>query len=504
MSTLILKQVSSLCLIAILLAGCGGGATPSKNVPQAAVSSVGEQPLFSATPILLPDLRPAFDQLCGNATQIRDILPVDLNRDGRQDLVLTLNCLQPIWGTPVVGPATAGFVVFLQVADGSFVDATQQLFGVTVVRTTGIIINAITQDFNNDGYDDIVFALNREDGRAQTDSLAINLNDVNLFMTSNGDGSYSLVQQGQTAWNYSLDMLDNAAGGKDFVSQPVGYVGVNEQWTLNAGWRQLTPLNWAANGTVFLNRAAPGEPSTVAVSPDWTSNTLGVALYKRSTDWTRVNSVVIGSFITVPWKSWSGNVETTSLVTIANVDYVGVTLELSCQIRLKPTDTSNSAIFMLQSTPLKNRYVPGTTLTEGDTTTFSDPVNTLVQVTTTGDTIAIQNLPVSNEVLNTNTFRLYCGDVNGDGFDDVVVSDYRPNTQPLIYINDGLGSFKRLDMKNVPNSGLTVHQAFILKDITGDGFADLLYYPAYGVPTTGPVTLKIFKGTRNIRPSDLM
>jgi hypothetical protein len=234
--------------------------TPLCNEPKTLVNGICSLPiaptaqsLFSQTPIELPDLRPAFDQLCGNSTQIRDILPVSLTGNtNRKDLIITLNCMQPNFGSSITDVAKAGFVSFKQMTDGTFINNTKAIFGTDLVKTSGYIIDATAHDFNNDGYDDFILALNREDGRGWADSYATNLNDQNLFVTSDNTGNYTVSQLGQKSWNYTLNTLDNKFKNKNLISQPIGHGGVVEQWIYNGEWQKIEPLDWASHGTVFL------------------------------------------------------------------------------------------------------------------------------------------------------------------------------------------------------------------------------------------------------------
>lgn len=511
------NQVCKTALISALMviSGCGGGSSSPDAIPipiiippptPTTVPTPVDQPLVQTTPISLPDLRPYFNQLCGDATQVRDLLSPDLNKDGKKDIVVTMNCMQPTFGLVVTGPVKAGFVAFLQNPDGTFQLGTQALFGQDIVRTPGYIINAIQEDFNRDGYDDFVLSLNREDGRAFVDQKASNLNEQNIFVTSDGIGGYKIIAQGQNAWNYMLRTMDNATGGKDLLSQPIGHGGVNEQWTYDNGWKQLVDLKWSAPGTVFLDRAAPNQASTSALNPYWTGSDFGISLYTRNQDWALADKLLFGSVRNVPWISWSKERGTVALVTINNMNYVNVTLEVSCSIN---TDQGQFALFAFQASPLSGDYIDGNVLDESDSKTILPPQTSLIGFQNSNGKLTQLDLKISNQEKNVSPFRLYCKDVNGDGNSDVVLSDWRNGKSPYVYINSGSGLFSRINPTNMPNLANPDYagEAFIYVDLSGDGFADFISYPTAGLTQSGvgkPVILKLYRGGRHVRAGDFM
>jgi len=508
-------------LAALMLIGCGGDSSSTDTnyvqiptfsaapVP-APVTGPIDQPLLQSTPISLPDLRSSFNQLCGDATYIRNFLFLDLNKDGKKDIIVTMNCMQPTFGLVVTGPAKGGFVAFLQNSDGTFRLGTHSVFGQDIVKTSGLFGGAVKEDFNRDGYDDFVLALNREDGRAYSDQNASNLNDQNIFVTSDSTGHYKITAQGQTAWNYALLTIDNAVGGKDVISQPIGYGGVNEHWTYDNGWRQLAPLTWATTGTVFFERSAPNQGSTSALAPlPWGASDFGLALYTRNKDWAIADKYSFGSVRIVPWVSWSKEKGNTALVTINNVDYVNATFETSCSMKLNNTDQGQIAIFALQGAPLKGRYVAESVLHEGDPATMFPPQTSLVAFQNLNGKLSKVDLRINNEEKNIIPFRLYCKDVNGDGNSDIVVSDWRTGKAPYVYINSGSGSFSRVNPNKLPN--LTnpdyADEAFIYDDLDSDGFSDFLSYPTSSLTQSvmgKPVILKLYKGGRHAHSGDFM
>jgi hypothetical protein len=114
-------------------------------------------------------------------------------------------------------------------------------------------------------------------------------------------------------------------------------------------------------------------------------------------------------------------------------------------------------------------------------------------------------MTVSNEVQQSlESNQMQCGDVNGDGFDDVYFMRSKRDLMPVVYLNDGAGNLKLADAavfpKSPDSSGLT---NFVLADMDGDGVQDLIYFPIYTPSGSyNDLRIRIHKGLRTMRQSD--
>jgi hypothetical protein len=274
-------------ILSLVLAGCGGGGSSPAPTP---VPQPIEISLFQS-PVELPDLKNVYNRLCEYNTNLQNIYLADLNKDGKKDLVLTLWCSQ-VAGTPSDGPVVNGVIVLTQNNDGTFTDSTKKMFGVDYINLNGVAINGVVYDFNNDGYDDVVFSVSREDGRLQSPYPATNHNDYNAFITSNGTGGYNVIRQGQFAWNYGISLIDNDNGGKDIISIPIGYNGVVEVWNYVTGWIVNTTHQWISGSHPLITK------NKALVEKEHPFR--GLKLFTKSNNtWSLVDSYSFGNFIQI-------------------------------------------------------------------------------------------------------------------------------------------------------------------------------------------------------------
>jgi hypothetical protein len=499
-----------LAAVSVALAGCGGGGTTDTSNSVTVKTTVENLPLFSSTPIELPDLRPLYDSLCGNLTNIsREVVLVDLNNDGNKDIALQFFCGRNSvdqTGKPYDGPSPNKFVVFLQQKNGTFVDGTRTLFGVDYVDLGGLVTRSVVSDFNKDGYPDIVFSLSKEDGRLPNNDGATNINAQNMFITSNGRGGYNFIKQGQLAWNYGLITADNELGGTDVISSPIGYNYVQEVWRYISSWSLTGFYNWVnGSGTTFFKRKSSTQGSQIAVTglpyPD-----SGLALYyKENGAWVKKDSLPNKTSM-VFFGSWTGTVDYTPMTTIDGKDYIPFSqLEGMCEIKLKKDDPDSILLDLVQGSEIKGGYHGQTIYENGDYLQGKSWL--LAYNVTNGKLTRNTTFKINNETQNLAASDLKCKDVDGDGYDDIIMTAYFG--PPLIYINDKTGTFNRIDSANIPNIGYYTHgESYIYEDINGDGVPDIVRFPVNNTQASnaeqGPLKFKIYTGNRPILSKDLL
>ena len=462
-------------------------------------------PLFSSTPLLLPDLRGKYDSLCGNPIAARVLPFADFNKDGKNDIIIYLACINVSGSTPTnPKPVVNGVVVFLQQSNGTFRDGTRDLFGVDMLISDAIAVDGVVSDFNSDGYSDIVFSMNKEDGRPQPAGSTAN-NVQNAFITSNNDGSYTISRLGQYTWGAGVVLVDNEFGGSDVAFSPIGYGATNEAWRYSDGWHLLEGYEWVNYGTSFFKRDLATNSSHTAVTRS-PYPSVGVDLYTKNngSPWTFRSSWTAASTV-IPWINWFGEKLSTTMITLNGKDYVSAGFDKSCELKQYPNKKS-IAIAIFQGYEVVGGYHGQELHESGDTGSLIE-FSKVIGFTVIDGAISELNLNI-RKGLNGRGFGVQCGDFDDDGYDDIMLTPWGPTAVPMIYLNDHVGGFDLVDSKKFPLPSLLYRDSiFKYEDIDGDGIRDLMFYPANGMSEefgkTPPVQYQVYKGLRKITKFDI-
>ena len=163
-----------------------------------------------------------FPQSDNPAMTLQMVSLLDLNADGKKDI------LAHFWhGNYNAGPDYYGEVpnklmAFLQDDNRSFTLANKQIFGTEDVDLAGSASRKqAIGDFNADGYPDVAYAMNREDGRPGVypgTPHPPNWDSLPIVVLSDGDGSYTVTQPGTEAgWYHAVAAVPNELGYDDVI-----------------------------------------------------------------------------------------------------------------------------------------------------------------------------------------------------------------------------------------------------------------------------------------------
>jgi len=490
--------------------GCGGAlagtAYTTGNITSACIVST-EFALdipYQTTAIITPNIEPLYQEICGAGTVgrgLQHVAPVDLNKDARLDLVLFLWC-QPVPKAADYfdGPTPSRIVTLLQTPQGQFEVKTAEIFG-TDRPTIGAASDCyVIHDFNNDGQQDIVYSAKREDGRQSSPPTAINDARTAALM-SDGRGRYTIEFIGSPQWGECVFLLDNATNGKDFFLSGVG----NSQWTYRNGWQLVQNINFAANtGVMFFDRQTTNLPSTQAISPlNGNPDNFGLYLH-RWTDGRWVEDFQTGYRIPAIRIQYTDGRQVLDgvLVTIDGKDYIWPSFGGTCQIR-RSRNSTPEALVAFNGLEVVGGYRGQIVEITGPGVFFLN----LFGIDQSGR-LEKRAISVKNEkTYDTAPNRMRCYDVNGDGFEDVVLfaTNIRNSNDVLVYLNDQNGGLSRVKPAAFPPSpsGFGSLRNYTLADVNGDGIDDLIYFQIVG-DSGRENTLRIHLATRPIQARDLL
>lgn len=425
-----------------------------------------------------------------NASAISNVV-ADLNRDGRDDIVLHL------WGRGDLNvsdaPVPNRLVALVAQPDGRYIDRTAQLFGSTDVDLAGAATRKVrVADLNGDGYPDWVYATNKEDGRPFE---APNFHGAqSAAAVSNGDGTWRIVIFGPKQFHHSVELLRAASGDWHVLVGGIGGAATPESYRFNggsfipvSGYPLLSQGTYAAYSSD--NNPIPNQLLT-AYSTNWTQPD-GVKIYTRSgASWQDAGSFYWSSWrnITGPgfgYPSWS--------VTWDGQDYIQGGWFESCGLRLTPNG-ERVAIAHYATSIVPGAVAGSSTLNASQMITYSH----LFAFRPGGSALQVVNaFHEPKGPYNSNDVR--CLDINGDGFEDVVTAPYRTGARPRVHLNTQSGMLAVLPDARFPEGPTGLSWTSLFADSNGDGIKDLVYFPGNGCNGGPSCTMQLYRGRRQLR-----
>jgi FG-GAP-like repeat len=448
-------------LLSLILTACGGGGGSNPS-PMQPVSTFTELPNVMTVPIPYPQ------------SQITTIQSIDINHDGKDDIVLH------IWSKPLVlgirdtTPCKNELLFLIQQNDGTFIDQTSTyLIGPNDLG--GCSMPGVVGDFNKDGYLDIVYAMNQEDGRDQTYPTDMN---AQLAAVVSVGSKYTVTKFGIPDWYACTDTLIDNMGNTLVVGNGVNSAGSylaygfnldGSVYTSNMSLPRLNPTTFK-----FMSTLANKESNILIQPVETNANyTMVEAYVKNNNGWNKIDQMtlydVVGYFNSI---SYTNNYMYGAPVELINGNYVSAAIQEICSIKLSP-NANPIALFKIGGNILPN-YTNN--MTVGSTVNY--PIYNIFVGLSVIDNQLVK-VPVNVPSNNANFNQWSCDvDINNDGYDDIVMNAGTNDGSPLVYLNDHNNNFIQVN-KNIFASGINSNSGYtsILHDFNNDGIVDWLIIP---------------------------
>lgn len=489
-------------ILAIILTACGGGSGTSNTSTASNLVDNFVMPLvatFSNDKTNIIELNTYYDSLCGGKTSIAQVIPVNLNGKTTTDFIITMYCDNKGMGT-ITSETMSRLILIKKQPNGNYSDVTKQILGSDYISLGGVPVTYVKHDFNKDGYEDVVFAINYEDGRTYN----INGDQVksqNTFLTSKKDGTYSITRLGTVAWNYQLRTVENEFGNLDVLSLPIGSNPLTNLY-------RYTDSGWVVHAENYSNNIFYGAESIVlSKNNGYTNNNLvvsktqgsnfGFELFEKNLNWQSIDTHIFGTTIDIPWISWNGSLSTVKYMRYQSKDYVSMNFEKMCETKLQDNDNYTSLVVLMTAREVINGY-NGQLLDESSNTTLKHVGKIIILNVSKGKFEIINSFDLSENIAPA-THGIECKDINNDGNSDITIQNYAFNTEPtpIVLLGNGSGQYSRV-LQNIfsnLNSYKNNLAGFVIGDITGDGLIDYLDFPVNGISTYNPST-KIYLSLR--------
>lgn len=477
-------------------------ATPAINLPVAVSPAIAQQkpvaladtPYFQEVVGAIPSLKPIYDQY-GKPAFVR-VVPMDLNADGLDDLLLH------IWFLDFGGPANNDpcenrLVALIHKPGGVFVDETAtRIFGPTDIQACSS--HHAVLDVNADGRQDVVFAASQENGRNYTDPAQINA--LNAALVSRPDGKYAVERFGNPLWHFGVS-LPYADDGKALVAISSNTAAITEVFrrAANGTWE---PANagmpaMQATFTQFYRADGTAGPSDRVIRTAAAPNNfdLGGALRDELGQWHELPDLRFFEYPgTVIVHGWSGSYGSTPVVRVGDEYAATGSFHRGCEFRFFP----GGPVSVVTRMQLGMMPVPYTGPDQIVEESSFIGVSLLRGFRVVDGALAVVPLNIAGDKtrgVNANIHE--CPDVNGDGYDDVVVYGYGDHGIPDVYINNRAGGLRNIGTEAFPTQPdyWGGRGASLLHDFDHDGKIDYVSCPCNASSSlTDPINFHFYKG----------
>lgn len=330
-------------------------------------------------------------------------------------------------------------------------------------------------DLNGDGFPDVAWSVNQEDGR----SGASDFDARTSILLSAGDGTYDVVAPGEESWFHAIgargydashtqqEGIVVAAGYSNFpqafLVDDEGGVSTETLPALGASTLMHLDRGAPADDNVYFFTDSPDHPAILQRAPTGTWSITDEAPITDGLD-TRV-------FRDVP--AWNGDVTPERTAYQFQGEWIsGLAPNDAAEIDL--TGAGDHAIVA---------HVAGARLEETSDTVVESASQYLMFFEFTDGELSRLDIPVDGYDSNTNRNFIDVIDVDGDGLEDIVSYDYvRSADAPLlnVYRNTGESRFETMDLDAVLPEPLETTGSSLVRDFNGDGQLDILEWPSDG------------------------
>ena len=463
------------------------------------VISIGGQSttdaLFASAPQLLPDIGLYVGNICSETLKpwLNSVTTVDLNADGRTDLLVSLMCNVP-GGTILVGPTPNRLVALTQLQDGSFKVDNLAAFGKEEMSLGGFGSFPVIGDFNRDGRPDFAYSVNREDGRLQNANLA-NQTWYPTILMSQPNGTYSLQEFGVQDYMSAVAIVENDVGGVDALFDGFNLNLMQVYRYVSGVFNRIMgyPSNTQVASILAYPRVQRDKGSEKIVTTGGSVETY----LKANNVWSFASRYSIPSVNSnVQIFSHTGNLVNTALSEFDGMKVTSYSFDFSCLLKITP-QSEPIVIAGFSGGLVPSAYIGGI-LDEGSLTTF----NTLFAFdTNNGSVNRLANIFSDKYFELGHIAHLDCKDINGDGYDDLVVSkSANDGGRPMIYLNSKNGKLMRYDTASFPALPISEGEsASVISDLDGDGISELILFPRSVDYSNNSLSIRVYKGLKKLK-----
>ena len=447
-------------MLCLAITSCGGSGGPSNQLLLDTGVGAEVKPLFNLNPIIIEDAASYYSHAC-NDPSFQFLIPLNINDDEHIDFISHFWCDSKIPGEYDNEPTPDALVAYLNDGFGNYSIDNLSVFGEIYPKLGGASRKYAIGDINNDGKNDIAFAMNWEDGRASYDYESMITNYAQPSILMSHESGYSIQRLGNPDWGHSVQVKDNIVlfGGHSsqaFKLVDSTWIDISEQY-LDLSFASFLVYDDYIINSVRRNRLQ------------------GLELRENNET---ISSLMVEESFKVNFESWNnqgtGKYNELGVYNIRGENYFdGMTSEMCRQDDL--------IIATINASKLRSgEIIEGGFYSETET----DPVVLFAFYEIVNKELIEKELEIIGEEINHNFNFFDCIDINNDNMSDIVAQVFsqpwndQDNNQgvPEVYINSG-GFYFNLDTSTWPTFSLNDGSQGYLSDIDSNSTFDLVMFP---------------------------
>jgi Ca2+-binding RTX toxin-like protein len=438
------------------------------------------------------DMLPSFVE----SLSIHKVVVLDMNLDGKLDIVFH------VWGDTKTSmksltaePIPDALIVYLSDANGGYYIGNLELFGSRKVELASATSRQyVIDDLNGDGYPDIAFAMNLEDGRPQLEPPFKNWWAAIGVILSNGDGTYKSMTIPILGYHHTISSIKIDEGNPYIFT-----AGIDLSVDRFSAAVRLEDGEWKQSDIIPAMPSARNIPLSLDSSSAYTThifssmifdnyNDLESGLYKRGDQgWDLVDISRIKASSNDVVKRLSGDSNSNNVLKtflLGEFKIIDATIWEASTIRLYKNKD-----------PVVLALVGGLTIRSdqvGELVRQADliPFNFFIGLDVNNNKFTLLGDLLVNQKYHEQGYGWKVVDLNFDGYDDLVGYSQRKltnnawnNPSPLmVYINNQAGQLILDESYYVAPFLADQPQQVVVADFNSDGIMDVLYYST--VPKT--------------------